>query len=237
MTAASIAPTTRPSSDVPRRLAQVLESNGIRPGDRIATLASNTFRHAECFYGVSGMGAVLHTVNPRLFREQIAYIIRHAEDRVLVFDADLRRSSNRLLPRSAVSNSSSCCASARSCRSRSTQLVAYEDWIAAGSDDYVWPEFDERSASSLCCTSALPGIRRACSTATARRCCTPTRGACRDALALSTPRHRAAGRADVPRQRLGPAVRAPMVGAKLVLPGPEAGRAESLYELLERARA
>jgi fatty-acyl-CoA synthase len=69
-----------------RRLAQALVSRGIQPGDRVGTLAWNTFRHVECFYGVSGMGAVLHTVNPRLFHEQIAYIIGHAEDRVLVFD-------------------------------------------------------------------------------------------------------------------------------------------------------
>ena len=72
-----------------RRLARALESRGIRLGDRVATLAWNTYRHVECFYGVSGHGAVLHTVNPRLFHEQIAYIIRHAEDRVLIFDADL----------------------------------------------------------------------------------------------------------------------------------------------------
>ena len=74
-----------------RRLAQTLERQGIRPGDRIATLAWNSYRHVECFYGVSGMGAVLHTVNPRLFHEQIAYIIRHAEDRVLIVDELTRR--------------------------------------------------------------------------------------------------------------------------------------------------
>ena len=81
-----------------RRLAQTLEPQGIRPGDRIATLAWNTFRHVECFYGVSGMGAVLHTVNPRLFHEQIAYIIRHAEDRVLIFDVDLLSIVEKIAP-------------------------------------------------------------------------------------------------------------------------------------------
>jgi len=78
-----------------RALAQKLESMGIRSGDRVATLAWNGYRHLECFYGVSGMGAVLHTVNPRLFREQIAYIIRHAEDRVLLFDARTERRVER----------------------------------------------------------------------------------------------------------------------------------------------
>ena len=81
-----------------RRLAQTLERQGIRPGDRIATLAWNSYRHVECFYGVSGMGAVLHTVNPRLFHEQIAYIIRHAEDRVLIFDADLLPIVEKIAP-------------------------------------------------------------------------------------------------------------------------------------------
>lgn len=69
-----------------RLLAAVLAKLGVRQGDRVATLAMNTFRHLECYFGVSGMGAVLHTVNPRLFAEQITWIVNHAESRVLLFD-------------------------------------------------------------------------------------------------------------------------------------------------------
>ena len=69
-----------------RRVARLMERLGVRPGDRVGTLAWNGYRHLELFYGVSGMGAVLHTVNPRLFTEQIVYIVNHAEDRVLFVD-------------------------------------------------------------------------------------------------------------------------------------------------------
>ena len=69
-----------------RQLAKALLGLGIKPGDRVATMAWNTFRHFECFYGISGIEAVLHTVNPRLFEEQIIYIMNHAEDRFLFVD-------------------------------------------------------------------------------------------------------------------------------------------------------
>jgi fatty-acyl-CoA synthase len=141
-----------------RRLAQILESKGIRAGDRIATLAWNTFRHVECFYGVSGMGAVLHTVNPRLFHEQIAYIIRHAEDRVLMFDADLLPIVETIAPEiGCVEQFVVLTDRSQLPKSDRLQLIAYEDWIDAGGDDYVWPQFDERSASSLCYTSGTTG--------------------------------------------------------------------------------
>ena len=141
-----------------RRLASRLESAGIRHGDRVGTLAWNTYRHLECFYGVSGMGAVLHTVNPRLFHEQIAYIIRHAEDRVLLFDADLLpiveavADEIRCVERFIVLSDRE-----HLPRSERLELTAYEDWIEAGEADYRWPLFDERSASSLCYTSGTTG--------------------------------------------------------------------------------
>ena len=141
-----------------RRLAQTLELQGIRPGDRIATLAWNTYRHVECFYGVSGMGAVLHTVNPRLFHEQIAYIIRHAEDRVLIFDADLLSIVEKIAPEIGCVERYVVLTDRAGLPSSDTlDLVAYEDWIAAAGDDYAWPEFDERAASSLCYTSGTTG--------------------------------------------------------------------------------
>jgi fatty-acyl-CoA synthase len=141
-----------------RRLAQALEARGIRAGDRVATLAWNSYRHLECFFGVSGMGAILHTVNPRLFREQIAYIIRHAEDRVLIFDADLLPIVEAVAPEiRCVEHFVVLGTRAQLPPSASLRLVAYEDWIDAGADGYAWPAFDERAASSLCYTSGTTG--------------------------------------------------------------------------------
>ena len=141
-----------------RRLAQALEARGIGAGDRVATLAWNSYRHLECFFGVSGMGAILHTVNPRLFREQIAYIIRHAEDRVLIFDADLLPIVEAVAPEiRCVEHFVVLGTRAQLPSSASLRLVAYEDWIDAGADGYAWPIFDERTASSLCYTSGTTG--------------------------------------------------------------------------------
>ncbi len=141
-----------------RGLAEKLESIGIKPGERIATLAWNGYRHLECFYGVSGMGAVLHTVNPRLFREQIAYIIRHAEDRVLIFDADLLpivESVADEIP--SVEHFVVMCAKEALPSSQRLTLAAYEEWIGGRGERYRWPTFDENSASSLCYTSGTTG--------------------------------------------------------------------------------
>lgn len=82
-----------------KRLARALMAFGIKPGDRVATLAMNHYRHFELFYGVSGLGAVLHTVNPRLFEDQIAYICNHAEDRILLFDPAFLPPVSALTPR------------------------------------------------------------------------------------------------------------------------------------------
>jgi acyl-CoA synthetase (AMP-forming)/AMP-acid ligase II len=141
-----------------RRLARALESRGIRPGDRVATLAWNTFRHVECFYGVSGHGAVLHTVNPRLFHDQIAYIIRHADDRVLLFDADLLPIVETIAPEiSCVQRFVVLSDRAGMPQSEQLQLESYEDWVDGADDDYAWPDLDERAASSLCYTSGTTG--------------------------------------------------------------------------------
>ncbi len=141
-----------------RALAEKLQSLGIGHGERIATLAWNTYRHLECFYGVSGMGAVLHTVNPRLFREQIAYIIRHAEDRLLIFDADLLNIVESVADEiPSVEHFVVLCTREALPASTRLKLVAYEDWINGRGDDYHWPSFDERSASSLCYTSGTTG--------------------------------------------------------------------------------
>jgi len=141
-----------------RALAHKLESIGIRPGERVATLAWNGYRHLECFYGVSGMGAVLHTVNPRLFREQIAYIIRHAEDRVLIFDADLLPIVESIAAEiGCIEHFIVLCDSTELPTAAHFKLHSYEAWIEGHGENYHWPEFDERSASSLCYTSGTTG--------------------------------------------------------------------------------
>ena len=219
-----------------RRLAQALESRGLRSGDRIGTLAWNTFRHLECFYGVSGMGCVLHTVNPRLFREQIAYIIRHADDRVLMFDVD------QLPLVEAIADELACVEHfvvlvERAALPTSTRLAlqSYEDWIDAGHEDWAWPMLDERSACSLCYTSGTTGNPKGV--------LYTHRSTLLHALASVQPDCFALSSLDSV-MPIAPMFHAnawslpyctPMVGAKLVLPGNRMDAA-SLFELLAGER-
>jgi len=140
------------------QLAQALGAHGITAGDRIGTLGWNTYRHLELYYGISGMGAVCHTLNPRLHPTELGYIVNHAEDRILFVDltfvplaeavADklpgveryvvLTDSEN--MPETALSNA-----------------IAYEDFIAGSDGDYEWPVLDEGDAAALCYTSGTTG--------------------------------------------------------------------------------
>jgi len=141
-----------------RKLAQALERLGVRPGDRVGSLAWNTHHHFELFYGVSGMGAVLHTINPRLFDEQLLYIVNHAEDLYICIDGATLPIAERLAAR---------CPSVKgwiymTCEpalpaSTLPNLMHYETLIAAETGDYEWPPFDERSASTICYTSGTTG--------------------------------------------------------------------------------
>jgi acyl-CoA synthetase (AMP-forming)/AMP-acid ligase II len=140
-----------------RRLAKGLERLGVRRSDRVASLAWNTHRHLEMFYGVPGMGAVLHTINPRLWEEQLVYIAGHAEDRVLMFDPDLLDLVTRLAPRMPSVETYVMLGPQEALpRDCPLNLVAYEDLLA--DEDYDWPEFDERTASILCYTSGTTGM-------------------------------------------------------------------------------
>src|SRR6266851_6016588 len=142
-----------------KRLANALGRLGVRPGDRIGTLGWNTHRHFELFYGVSGSGAVLHPVNPRLFADQIVYIINHAEDAWLFIDAATLSLAEQLAPR-LKSVKGFVLMAERSAMPGSTTLeplLCYEELLAAESDDYEWPQFDERNASSICYTSGTTG--------------------------------------------------------------------------------
>ncbi|WP_424192162.1 3-(methylthio)propionyl-CoA ligase [Ampullimonas aquatilis] len=142
-----------------KRLADALTQLGVQQGDRIGTLAWNGYRHMELYYGVSGMGAICHTINPRLFADQIAFIIHHAEDHYVFFDLTF-------LP--LVESIAARCPKVKGWvlmtdiahmpqAAKVGPLLCYEVLIDSGNPAYVWPEFDENTASSLCYTSGTTG--------------------------------------------------------------------------------
>lgn len=138
------------------KLANALVRLGIKPGDRVATLAWNGYRHFELYYAISGIGAVCHTINPRLSAEQFNYIVNHAQDTALFFDTTfapivekLRGNWPKLRHLVAMTD--------RAHMPDGANLLCYEELIAPERDDIVWPEFDERSAAALCYTSGTTG--------------------------------------------------------------------------------
>jgi len=217
-----------------RQLANALDSLGIAMGDRVATLAWNGYRHLELYYGVSGSGAVLHTINPRLHPEQIAYIVNHADDQVLFFDltflpivAALARICTGVKAWVAL------CDSAALPRDTGIDtLLCYEDLIGAHSDVYAWPQFDERSAASLCYTSgttgnpkgALYSHRSTVLHAYASAMPNALNVASRDVVLPVVPMFHV--------NAWGLPYSVPLSGAKLVFPGP-ALDGRSLYDLFE----
>ena len=140
------------------RVAQRLERSGIKLGDRVATLAWNTWRHLEAWYGIMGIGAVYHTVNPRLFPDQIAWIVNHAEDRVMMVDLTfvpiLEKLAERLKPVEryiVLTDAEHMPATALK------NAVPYEEWIAEVDGDFAWKDFDENTAAGMCYTSGTTG--------------------------------------------------------------------------------
>ncbi len=142
-----------------KRMAQALRKLGMKEGDRIGTLAWNTFRHFEMFYAAPGAGMVLHTVNPRLFPDQLVYIINHAEDRLLFIDALTAPIVEAIAPRlTTVEGYVMLCARDRMPATKLANVRCYEDLIAPETDaGFAWPSFDERSASTICYTSGTTG--------------------------------------------------------------------------------
>jgi len=141
-----------------KRLANALKHLGAHPGDRIATIAWNGYRHFEIYYAVSGMGAVMHTVNPRLFPEQLAYIFNHAEDAYVFFDhcfIPLIESLADQLPK--VKAFIAMTDRAHMPAAKIPNLLCYEDLLTDEADDFVWPLFDDATASGLCYTSGTTG--------------------------------------------------------------------------------
>src|SRR5271170_1771915 len=142
-----------------RKAAGVLLSLGVTNGERVATLAWNGYRHLELYFAVSGIGGVLHTINPRLFPDQIAWIANHAEDRLLFFDSTFLPIVEAVARR---------CPSLRGCviltdrehfpkESKVPGLLCYEDLMEAAAEIDSWPALDENLASSMCYTSGTTG--------------------------------------------------------------------------------
>jgi 3-(methylthio)propionyl---CoA ligase len=141
-----------------RQLAQALGRLGVKQGDRIGTLAWNGYRHLELYYGVSGMGAVIHTVNPRLFPEQIVYVVNHAEDAYVFFDLTFAPLVEKLAPQcKGVKGWVAMTDRAHMPQIQVPKLLCYEELIAPERGDYEWPRLDEWTASGLCYTSGTTG--------------------------------------------------------------------------------
>ena len=217
------------------QLAHALRDAGIAPGDRVATLAWNSQRHLELYYAISGIGAIVHTINPRLFADQIEYIVNHARDRIVFLDPDLVRAIEPLAGRLGAERYIVLTDEPGLPDSALPNVTSYESFIASRPRTIVWPEFDERTASSLCYTSGTTGnpkgalyshrstVLHAFSGAAAHR---PRKSALTAVLPVVPMFHVNAW---------GLPYVAPMVGAKLVMPGPHLDPA-SLYELLESER-
>ena len=141
-----------------RQLANALESLGLRVADRVGTLAWNGFRHFETYYAVSGIGAVCHTINPRLFPEQIAYIINHADDQYVLVDLTFVPLVEKLAEHCRkVKGWVLMTDKPRMPRTHLPNVLCYEELVNAHSDQYDWHSFDENTASSLCYTSGTTG--------------------------------------------------------------------------------
>ncbi|HEY4166285.1 MAG TPA: long-chain fatty acid--CoA ligase, partial [Reyranella sp.] len=140
-----------------KRLAKALAALGVQPGDRVAALAWNTHHHFELFYGVPGSSAVLHTINPRLFDEQLVYIANHAEDSWICVDAATLAIAERIAPQLKTVKGWIYMTVEATLPPSPLKLLSYETLIATQDDDYAWPQFDERQASVICYTSGTTG--------------------------------------------------------------------------------
>ena len=153
-------------SDVSRRARQVantLDAAQLAFSDRVATLAWNGYRHLELYFGVSGSGRVLHTINPRLHPDQISWIANHAEDKVLCFDMTFMPIIQAIHTKCQTIGQwvAMCDADKLPTDSGIPNLISYEAWIGNQSTQYQWPNFDENSASSMCYTSGTTGNPKA----------------------------------------------------------------------------
>ena len=139
------------------KLANALVGLGIKKGDRVATLAWNGYRHLELYYGISGIGAVCHTINPRLSPEQMLYIIEHAGDRLLFVDTTFVPIIEKLIPKLPKNLVIIVMASSDDSSTLSDNFLNYEQLILESSHDIIWPELPENTAAGLCYTSGTTG--------------------------------------------------------------------------------
>ena len=141
-----------------RRLAKALRRLGVGFGDRVATIAWNNQRHLELYFAISGIGAVCHTINPRLFADQLRYIVNHAEDKVLFLDLTFVPIAEKMASEwTPVRHYVVMTDRAHMPQTSLPDALCYEDLVEAETPDLVWPEFDENTASSLCYTSGTTG--------------------------------------------------------------------------------
>jgi len=142
-----------------KKLSQALKRLGMQIGDRIATMAWSNIRHYELYYGVSGIGSVCHTINPRLYPEQIIFIINDAEDRILFIDPDFIPLIEKIIKslKKLTTVVVLCTKQEMPEASFIENLICYEDLIDAEDGNFNWPQFDEKTASSLCYTSGTTG--------------------------------------------------------------------------------
>lgn len=140
-----------------RKVAKALLSAGIKPGDRIATMAWNTDRHMEVWYGITGVGAIYHTLNPRLFAEQIEYIVNHAEDRIIFVDATFLPVLEPIRDKLSSVEKIIVLTDEDHLPSTSLNVEIYENWLARVDDDIEWLKVDETAAAGLCYTSGTTG--------------------------------------------------------------------------------
>ena len=141
-----------------KRMANALVAMGVKPGDRVATLAWSTHRHFELYFAVTGIGAILHTINPRLHSDQIVWVANHAEDSVLFFDVSFAEQVAELAGRMpSIKTRVAMTDRAHLPLEAPADDLVYEDLINASSPNFAWPEIDEKQASGLCYTSGTTG--------------------------------------------------------------------------------
>ena len=227
-------------SEIFRRCAQLanaLRRLGLNPGDRVATLAWNDYRHMELYYAVSCMGGVLHTVNPRLFPEQLQYIVNHAEDRYVFADPLLLPLLEKLHPAfPTVKRYVLLCGADALPQSSVPGLISYEELIGAENDTYDWPDLDENTASSMCYTSGTTGNPKGVLYSHRSTLLHTYASGLSDVISLKSAESVLPVVPMFHANAWGVVYCAPMVGSRLVLPGPRAGDPEALVAMMNAER-
>jgi fatty-acyl-CoA synthase len=218
------------------RVAQRLDRDGIKLGDRVATLAWNTWRHLEAWYGIMGIGAIYHTVNPRLFPDQISWIANHAEDRVMMLDLSFVPLVEKLADKlNTVERFIVLTDAAHMPATPLKNAVPYEEWIAEVDGDFAWKEFDENTAAGMCYTSGTTGNPKGVLYSHRSNVLHSLMAAQADAMSVSS---RDIALPVVPMFHAncwGLALTCPMIGAAMVMPGAKLD-GPSIYELLDTYR-